>query len=519
MLLRPHRRHRRGCRPGACASSAALWLVLAGSLQQARAEPLTLEQVLSMGMTASSDLEQSRRQVSRDQALVGLAASTRLPQLALIGSGSFTQVGTSVGVLTNLPTLGDISLGLQQNGYAVLQNSFANVGLVLDVNLLPLRQGAELAASKDSLAGSRAAGQERERQTRFELVSSYRQLQLHQALVPVWQQALQASTALERDAAAIERRGLAARIDVLRARVLQAQDSQGLAQAQADLDSSRQQLASLLGLPPEQAPLASDPIAELPPWPLPLQATLERALQNRPLLNSLQAQQRAQGQQARAARLTLLPSLSLLVGGGLSGDRLAAPVLNQGGSLNSGLGSLPLPELRQSGAVSGSFYNWGAALLLRQPLYDGGRAGAAALVAERQRAVLEADEQSARRRIQEDVSRAWSALPATAAAVAAGREAVLAGERALRDARLRYRAMVEPLTEVLLVQRDLQVARASLLTALTRQALDRAILERETGLTETPAAAGQASDSAAAPGVAPGMVPTPMAPAAGVTQR
>ena len=448
------------------------------------AQPFTLEQVLRIGMPGSVNLEESRRRVARDAALVDLAAASRLPQLALIGSGSFTQVGTSVGVLTNLPTLGDISLGLQQNGYALLQNTFGNVGLVLDVNLLPLRQGAEVAASRQVLEASRAEARERERQTRFDLVRAYRQLQLHQALVPVWQEALQASTSLERDVVAIERQGLAARIDVLRARVLRAQDRQGLAQAQADLETSRQQLAALLALPPEAAPVALDPIVDSAPWPLPLRQTLDRAWQDRPLLTSLQAQQRAQRQQARAARMALLPSLSLVVGGGLSGNRLAVPVLDQGGSINGGPGSVPLPALNQSATASGSFYNWGAALLLRQPLYDGGRAGSAAVVADRQRSLLEALEDQARLGIREDVSRAWSSLAATATTVSAAREAVAAGERSLRDARLRYRALVEPLTEVLLVQRDLQVARASLVVALTRQALDRALLERETGLEE-----------------------------------
>jgi outer membrane protein TolC len=65
----------------------------------------------------------------------------------------------------------------------------------------------------------------------------------------------------------------------------------------------------------------------------------------------------------------------------------------------------------------------------------------------------------------------------------AARAGVVVGERALRDAQLRYRALVEPLTEVLLVQRDLQAARASLLTALARQSIERAVLERETGIT------------------------------------
>ena len=58
----------------------------------------------------------------------------------------------------------------------------------------------------------------------------------------------------------------------------------------------------------------------------------------------------------------------------------------------------------------------------------------------------------------------------------------MAGHRALADAQLRYRAQVEPLTEVLLVQRDLQASQAALLTAQTEQAIACAVLVRETGL-------------------------------------
>ncbi|MCX5958922.1 MAG: TolC family protein [Cyanobacteria bacterium] len=73
-----------------------------------------------------------------------------------------------------------------------------------------------MAAFRSGLASSRAALGETERQLRFDLVSAYRDLQLRQALIPFWEKALEASTALERDAEAIRRRGLAARIDVLR---------------------------------------------------------------------------------------------------------------------------------------------------------------------------------------------------------------------------------------------------------------------------------------------------------------
>lgn len=447
----------------------------------AAATALSLDQVLVRGLSQSPELGLDDRRTMRDQAVLRGLSASRLPQLSLVGTTSFTQVGTSFGFLTNLPTLGDLSLQLNQNGYAVLQNSFATVGLVLDVNLLPLRQGAELAEGRSRLAATRASRRESERQVRFELIRTYRTLQLHQALVPVWEQSLQASSALVRDVEAMQRRGLAPRIDLLRARMLQAADTQGLSQARAQLADSRQQLAALLDLPLHEAPWAADPIAPQAAWPLSLEQTLERALTGRPLLEALQEQQRAQRQQGRAARLTRLPSLSLLVGGGLSADRLSAPVLAQSGSVEAGSASRSLPALEQQASLSGSFYNWGAALLLRQSLYDGGRAAAASSLADRERQVLEAEERLARRRIRELVTAAWSSLQETPAAIEAASSAVQAGERALRDARLRYRAQVEPLTEVLLVQRDQQVAQATLLAALTRQAVDRAALEREVG--------------------------------------
>ena len=73
-------------------------------------EPISLQQVLAIGMPASLDLERGQRRLARDQAAVQVGIASRLPQLFGVASGSFTQVGTSVGVITDLPTLGDISL-------------------------------------------------------------------------------------------------------------------------------------------------------------------------------------------------------------------------------------------------------------------------------------------------------------------------------------------------------------------------------------------------------------------------
>ncbi|MEB3352033.1 MAG: TolC family protein [Cyanobacteriota bacterium] len=460
-------------------------LALPGTLvgRPGRAAPaagLSLEQVLAEGLAVSPQLQRAERLIARDRAITTLNRRLLLPRLDLIGSASYTQVGTSFGLVTGLPTLGDISLTLRQDGYAVLRNSFANAGLVLDVNLLPLQPLAQVAAASARQQGSEASLRESKRRTRFELISAYRQLQLSQALVPVWRAALSASTALSGDVEAFRRRGLAARIDGQRARALEATDRQGLADAEAQRAALQGRLAILLQRPAGSLVEAADPIVEQPPWPLPLEATLQRALQGRPLLEALRFQQLAQRREARGARAALYPSLGLVGGVGISGDRLAVPVLRQGGRLQGPVNA-PLPGLSSSGSGSGSFYNWGAALLLRQPLYDGGRSAEAATLAEREADLLVSDERLARQQISQEVTTAWQGLEASPAAIAAARQVVQAQETALRDARLRYRAQVDPLTEVLLVQRDLQAARASLLGALTRQAIDRAVLERETG--------------------------------------
>ena len=297
------------------------------------AQVLSLEQVLQQALPSSLRLERARRQLQRDGALVQLNQSLLLPRLSLVGLASYTGVNSSVGLLTNLPTLGDISFSLQPNGYAELRNSFANVGLLVDADLLPLGRLALLRASREQQGSGEATLQESERQARFELVNGYRQLQLSQALLPVWTQALEGSTALERTVASFLNKGLAARLDLERARALRAADQMGLEQTQALLLTDRERLAGLMGLASGSDLRAADPIREQPPWPLDLGATVEASLRQRPLLEALRRQQQAQVQEARAARATLMPSLALVAGVGYSGNRLAVPVLRQGGTL------------------------------------------------------------------------------------------------------------------------------------------------------------------------------------------
>ena len=447
-----------------------------------RAAPLTLAEVLERGMPASADLERSRRELERSAAAESFSRSQRWPRLDLAGSASGTQVGTSIGVVTNLPTFGDLSFGLGQNGYAVIQSLFAGGGVVFSANLLPISEGWQVAAAQSGRQAASRQLSENERQVRFELESTYRELQLRQALVPVWETALRASSALERDVQQIFRKGLAARIDVLRASALRAGDTQGLITARAQKAATRGRLAELLGLPLADAPEAADPISSSErPWPLGLEATLDRALADRPLLEALRLQEQASRQRAKAARASLLPSLSLLAGAGINTNRIDVPVLETTGRVQAGPANVTLPTVDTPGNIQGNFYDWGGLLQLRQPLFDGGRARDGAALAEREAAVIAADADLARRRIRTSVQETWEQVQASPTRIAAAREAVAAGVRALSDAQLRYRAQVEPLTEVLLVQRELQASQAALLTAQTDQAIGRALLVRETG--------------------------------------
>ncbi len=433
-------------------------------------------------MPASAELERTRRDVARNVAAESVSRSVLWPRLDLVGSASGTQVGTSIGVITNLPTFGDLSFALGQKGYAVVQSLFAGAGVVFSANLLPISEGWQVAAAISSREAAGRQLNEDERQVRFELESTYHELQLRQALVPVWETALQASSALERDVGQIHGKGLAARIEVLRSRALRAGDSQGLITAQAQKKAVQARLAELLGLPPEEAPEAADPIGSQDnPWPMALETTLERALEDRPLLESLRLRERASRQRAKAARATLLPSLSLLAGAVYNGNRIDVPVLQTTGTVQAGPADVTLPSIDTPGQLSGNFYNWGGLLQLRQPLFDGGRARDGAALADRDAAVFAADADLARRRIRTTVQETWQQLQSSPARIAAAREAVAASERALSDARLRYRAQVEPLTEVLLVQRELQASKAALLAAQTEQAIGRAMLRREIG--------------------------------------
>ena len=443
---------------------------------------LSLAQALDQGLAGSLELRQAAVLLDQAEAAVAFSQSRFWPKLDLVGLATSGQVGGNFGFISNVPSIGDLNLAISSQGYGVVQNSFANGGLTLSYPLLdfarsPLRQQAK------ALRQARGADlQEQGRRSRFAITAAYLNLQLANSLIPVWQRSLELSTALLRDARALRRHGLAARIDSLQAEALVGADRSGLAEAQAQRQIAVSSLARLLDLPADQTLEASDPLRPEPAWPLDLATSLQRSLQNRPSLQALMEQHQAALALVQVARAARLPTLGVSLGAGYSGDILNLPVLNASGSAAmQGAGSVALPGLSATGSSSGSFYDWGVVFSLRQSLFDGGATSSAIEGAKQQTRLSAIALEQARQAIVLSVQTWWAQHQAAQVQIEAGRAAVRAAELASRDAQLRYRSAIAPILEVLITQRDLQAARSGLAVAIQRWNLSRAALVADTG--------------------------------------
>ena len=447
--------------------------------------PLVLSraQALELGLGGSLSLRSQELTVEENQALVGLARSRFRPKLDLVALGTFAQVKTDVGFISNLPTIGDLNLNLGADSSALINNTFVNLGLILTMPLVDFGRGPLQQAAQADLQAARAAQAEQQRRSRFDILSRYLAAQLSAAQIPVWESSLSVSRRVLSDVNAIRRVGLAPRIDTFQAEALLQTDLQGLAEAQAQHDIALSALARVLNLPAETRVEAGDPLQPDPAWSPSLSDSINQALEQRPALESLIQLQQAQRARVQLARAGRLPSVGLLVGGGVSGNWLDIPNQSATPNVSASNGTnVTLPTFSTSGSASGSFTDWGAAITVRQPLYDGGLTRESIALAQRRAAQTEITVQQAQQAIIQSVETWFATHRAAASQTRAARAAITAGERSVQDALLRYRAGLSPLTELLIAQRNLQVARSAEASAIYRWNLSRAGLELETGL-------------------------------------
>lgn len=409
-----------------------------------------------------------------------------MPKLDLVGVGTFAQVGSDVGFISNVPAIGDLNFDLGGSGYAVVQNTFVNVGLAMKIPVIDFARSPMQQAARADVQAAQADQVEQQRTTRYAIQAAYLNAQFAEALIPVWESALQVSTRLLSDARSIRREGLAARIDTLQAEALLQTDRFGLAEARSQSTVSLSALARSLNLPAGASLSLSEPLSPMPAWPLSLEASLEQAMADRPALVVLDQRRRAELARVQVAKASGMPQIGLQLGAGISGDWLNLPVINNTGRVGvSGAPGPNLPAIQtggsSSGSAAGSFYDWGAVVSLRQPIFDGGLTRESVALSRRRAEQGEVAIDLARQAITQQVETFYANHQAAGPQIRAAAAAAKAGEEAVRDALLRYRAGVAPITELLIAQRNLQVARSAAAAAIYRWNLNRVGLELETG--------------------------------------
>ena len=207
-----------------------------------------------------------------------------------------------------------------------------------------------------------------------------------------------------------------------------------MAEAQAQHEIALSGLARVLNLAAESRVEPADPLQTDPAWGHSLGDSLSKAVEQRPALESLSKLQQAQQANVQLARAGRLPSVGLLVGGGISGNWLNVPNLSAtpsaGSSSGSGSGAgVTLPTVNTSGSASGSFVDWGAAISVRQPIFDGGLSRESIALAQRRAAQAEIALQQAQQAIIQNVETWFATHRAATAQTAAARAAIVAGER------------------------------------------------------------------------------------------
>ena len=252
-----------------------------------------------------------------------------------------------------------------------------------------------------------------------------------------------------------ENAGLAPQIDTLRARVqLQTQQSI-LIQAENDLEKQRIALARVIGLPVKQKFRL---VNRVPYEPLPEAATenaFERALQTRPDYQAALASLRAAKYNEQAAWQQRLPSL------GVSGNYGV-------------LGYTP----------SSLAPNWTAAATLAIPIFQGGRVEADVAQSKSVLKERQAQVDSLRGSIEQDVENALLDLKAAAEQVEVAKTGLDFAQQTLEQSQDRFAAGVTNNVEVIQAQQQLASANEQYIASLYAHNIAKVLLARSIGNAE-----------------------------------
>jgi outer membrane protein TolC len=435
------------------AVSAALLSPAVLAAQKADSIPITIQDAVHRALTVGDEVRSAAAQVDVAGAQVSIARSAGLPQVRLSGTQSHVYESAraqAVGSIFNQPNTYGANASLSQ----------------------PLFQGGRVVAGTRSATRLREAAEADEAETKAQVAldvqRAYLQALFAKRVAEIQDTGVALAGQRVRQSQQFEAAGRAARYDVLRARVEQANLEPQVIQAHSDVDVSLLELKRLINLP-ATAPLKlvsgidtvalGDLVARVSNAPM---------QGNRPALRSAELVVEARRNAITVARADLLPSIS--VNGVLGAQAFPLSGLPQArGRLDVVPCPAGSPDTRVCTQQNGGWFgDKSLGLTISWPIFDGLRAKSAVDLASAQERLAELQLAQTRERVELDVTRARADLARAQALYAARKQNAQEANEAFRLATLRY-------SRGLGTQLEVSDAQLALTTAQTNEA--RAIFD------------------------------------------
>lgn len=425
-------------------------LIIAISLAwpQSAAAPASydLAAVVERVLAANPTLHAARQAVTTAQAKVEEARTGRRPRVQ--GEAGYMQLAQD-------PSFTVSPMGTLVFGKA--DNPSANISLDWPIYSGGLIDGM-IAASRQGVGIAWQDYARRRQEIVAEASTAYYQALSAQRMVEVMQGQITTLKEAVRVATGLHDQGVVAKLDVLRPTSELASAQTSLTQAENGAQLALANLKRLLNLPID-AVITLIPTADMPlPAALDLSPTIQLALAQRPEVQQLQAYLAATEAQRSIARA--------------------------GRKVQLGLHAQYDLKRQTTYPDTGS---WSVAIVVRQPLYDGGTAKAQLALADSQRDELRDQQEALRQGITMQVTNAVLNMQSADKSLASATQANVTAEEAYRDAEISYKNQVVPMLDVLSAQSALTNARVQL--ALAQFNRQTALIQYHLALGDTPKSA------------------------------
>ena len=458
---------------------------------------ISLLEALATAFSNNPSLQASRDELNARSAKVAAAAGTYWPRLNLFANLSgFQQTTTTYSPYTNssygfgglfsdnelIPGInennvsnntsisGDQVIPTLRQGLELMPAPFyipagggitatsnggdATAGVELNYDILDFARTPRVRAAEEQLNQQKNAYANQLRVLQLNVSEAYYSLQRAEQLVRIRDAILGTDLVILEDVLNLKEAGLVPRLDLLRRNAVTATDEEALIQALADRAVARRRLWTILNLPADITPVASDPITLQPQWPLDLEGSLLAAYRDNPELEAILATRQALALQQDAVAAQLLPTLSLFASGaGLASiERIFDFTLIGDGCCGASF----MPLSQESG------YEWSFGLMMKWMFFDAGTTANSVKALAFKEKVAAESYANQRNAIRLRLEEAFFNHEASLAKLISARRGVGASMEAFRDVKLRYQTGLS--NEV-----DLSVTQQQLVTALVQR--------------------------------------------------